>query len=213
MWEKIFTQLKTKYANLGLSDEILQGVAKQLAGFVKEETEIEAAVTGADATLKMIQSFGDKRATAEAERVKKEYEAKKDPPPANPPKPEDMPAWAKAIVESNNELKTKLEGFSAEKTSQTLSQKLSAILTEKKVPESFSKVALIGRTFKDEAEVTALADSISAQFDVFKQDSTNTGFSYTEPPAPGHQPKKDSDEIANMIDKGTKEIVESQKQN
>lgn len=211
MKEKILLQLKNKYANLGLSNEILEGIAIQLAGFVKEDSDIESAVNGVEATLKATQSFGDKRATAEAERVKKELEGKKDPPPT--PKTEDMPAWAKAIVDSNNELKTKLEGFSAEKTSQTLSQKLSAILSEKKIPDSFSKGYLHDRTFKDETGVLAYADLIASEFENAKQDKTNLWFSYTEPPVPGQQPKKDSDEIANMINIGTKEIVESQKQN
>ena len=174
MYEKILQAIRTKYANLGLSNEILEGLARQLAGFVKEETEIEAAVSGSETTLKMIQSFGDKRATSEAERLKKEYEKKTEKKDENP---EDVPAWAKGIIETNKALQDKLDGFNAERTSTALSQKLTSILAEKKVPESFSKVALVGRTFKDEAEVTALADAVAAQFDVFKQDSANTGFS------------------------------------
>lgn len=214
MYEKILAALRTKYANLGLSNEVLEGVAKQLAGFVKEETEIDGVVSGAEATLKTIQSFGDKRATSEAERVKKELEGKKDPAKKEEKTPDDVPAWAKSIIDSNNELKSKLDGFSAERTSQTLSEKLNSILTEKKIPEAFSKVATFGRTFKDEAEVTALADSISSQFEAFKQDSANTGFSFTEPPAKGEEQKNDSNDIANLISSGTKTIVEqNQKQN
>lgn len=213
MYEKILAALRTKYANLGLSNEVLEGYAKQLAGFVKEETEIEAAVSGAEATLKTIQSFGDKRATAEAERVKKELEGKREPGKKEETTPDDVPAWAKSIIESNNELKSKLEGFNAERTSQTLAEKLNGILSEKKVPESFSKAALTGRTFKDESEVSALAEAISSQFETFKHDSVNTGFSFTEPPKPGDEPKKDSDDIAKMINEGAKTIVEQSKTN
>lgn len=211
MYEKILQAIRTKYSNLGLSNEILEGLARQLAGFVKEETEIEAAVGGVETTLKMIQSFGDKRATSEAERLKKEYEGKKAPEKKE--ETEDVPAWGKSILDGYKTLQEKLDGIYAKETSNSLSQKLSSILSEKKVPESFSKIALVGRTFKDEAEVLALADTVATQFDVFKQDSVNSGFSYTEPPAAGIPPKKDSDEIANMINAGTKEIVESQKTN
>ena len=212
MYEKILSALRTKYANLGLSNEILEGVAKQLAGFVKEETEIETAVNGAEATLKTIQSFGDKRATAEAERVRKELkpEEKKEEKKEEV-KPEDVPAWAKGLLESVSTLKTSVESFNSERQSQTLAQKLSGILTEKNVPESFSKMALVGRQFKDEAEVTALADLVTSQFEVFKQDTANTGFSFTSPPEKGKEPKTDSDELAKLIETGTKTIVEEQK--
>lgn len=209
MYEKILAALRTKYANLGLSNEILEGVARQLSGFVKEDTEVESAVSGAEATLKTIQSFGDKRATTEAERLKKEFESRQ--PPAPGPKPDEAPEWAKGMMTTIEQLTTKISTLESEKASQYLSQKLNSILTEKKIPESFSKPALYGRSFKDEAEVQAIADMVAAQFDTFKQESVNIGFSYTEPPKAGDPPKKDSDEIANLINQGTKEIVEQSK--
>lgn len=211
MFEKILAALKTKYSKLGLSNETMEGMANQLAGFVKEETEIDAAVTGAEATLKAFQSFVDKRAAAEAERVKKEFEGKTPPAPGTPPAEGDMPAWAKTIIESNKDLKERLEGFSAERQSQSLTQKLNSILSEKKVPAEFSSAALVGRQFKDETEVQTLADAIATQFEAFKQKSADLGFSYTEPPEQGKTPKGDSNEIAQMIETGTKEIVEQSK--
>lgn len=210
MYEKILAAIRTKYANLGLSNEILEGLARQLAGFVKEETEIDTAVSGAEATLKTIQSFGDKRATAEAERVKKELE-KKPEGKKEDPKPDDMPSWAKTVLEKVGTLESSLNNFNADRQSQTLTQKLTGILTEKNIPESFSKIALAGRQFKDEAEVTALAELVTTQFEAFKQDSVNTGFSFTPPPESGNPPKSDADEIASMIVTGTKTIVEDQK--
>jgi len=211
LFEKILAALKTKYSNLGLSNDAIEGLARQLAGFVKEESEIDAAVAGAEATLKAIQSFGDKRATAEAERVKKEFEGKTPPTPGTPPPGDDVPAWAKAIIESNKTLEAKLEGFNAERQSQTLSHKINSILSEKKVPAEFSSAALVGRQFKDETEVQTLADAIVNQYETFKQKSSDLGFSYTEPPEQGKAPKGDSSEIAQMIETGTKEIVEQSK--
>lgn len=207
MYEKILAAIRTKYSNLGLSNETLEGIAKQLAGFVKEETEIDAAVTGAEATLKAIQSFGDKRATSEAERLKKEYEGKKNEPKSGE-KLDETPEWAKGLVSTIDVLKNEITTLKTEKTSQTLSEKLNSILAEKKVPESFVKTAVFGRTFKDENEVNTLAEMVVNQFESFKQESVNLGFSYTEPPKAGEAPKKDSDEIAQMINDGTKKIVE-----
>ena len=45
MKENILKQLKTKYKDLGLSQSALNGVAELLSKTVKEESEIEAAVS------------------------------------------------------------------------------------------------------------------------------------------------------------------------
>jgi hypothetical protein len=56
MKEKILQVLKIKYYNLGFSSETLEGVAAQLAGFVKEEKDIETTVAGFEPMLKQFQS-------------------------------------------------------------------------------------------------------------------------------------------------------------
>ena len=214
MKAKILSQLKTKYSNLGLSDATLEGVANQLALFVTEETGIENAVNGSESMLKSFQSFADSRSASsksEAERLKAELEALKKPTPPTPPTGgEEVPAWAKAFTEKIESLETTLSGFNAERQSQTLSQKLNGLLTEKKVPAEFSSVALMGRTFKDEAEVNTMAEAIVGQYETFKQKSTDLGFSYATPPENGTPPKSDSESLANLIQAGTKEIVENQ---
>lgn len=214
MKEKILSALKTKYANLGLSAETLEGVASQLSIFVKEETGVDAAVIGAEPMLKSFQSFADSRATAskkEAERLAAEIDTLKKGTPPTPPPTDDMPAWAKAVLDKVGTLESSLTNFNAERQSQTLSQKLSGILTEKNVPESFSKVALMGRSFKDETEVQSFVDSVVGQYEAFKQEGANIGFSFTAKPEQGAAPKSDSDEIAKMIETGTKQIVEDSK--
>lgn len=218
MWEKILAALITKYGNLGINNEILEGLAKQLALSVKEDTEINAAVVGAEPTLKAIQSFGDKRAgtsKTEAERLKAEKEAielKLKELETKVPKEEkeEMPSYMKTVLDKIQSLETGLNNFNADRQSQTLTQKLTGILTEKNIPESFSKIALAGRQFKDEAEVTALAELVTTQFEAFKQDSVNTGFSFTAPPEQGNLPKSDTSDIAKLIETGTKEIIVEQ---
>jgi len=161
--------------------------------------------------LKSFQSFADSRSASsksEAERLKAELEALKKT--ATPPAGDEMPAWAKALTDKIGTLETNLSGFNAERQSQTLSQKLNGLLTEKKVPAEFSSVALMGRTFKDEAEVNTMAEAIVGQYETFKQKSTDLGFSYATPPENGAPPKSDSESIANLITAGTKEIVENQ---
>lgn len=220
---KLLQALKTKYSDLGLSAETLEGVANQLANSVKEETEIENAVAGVSPMLKAIQSEADRRANkslSELNRLKDEVKTLNEKLTGqgaggtpNEPKPngDEVPSWAKSLTEKLEKLEVGYSAYNAERKSDTLLQQLNSILAEKKIPSSFSNVALSGRTFKDEAEVEALAETIATQFEAFKQDSANTGFSYTAPPQSGTPPKKDSDEIANLINQGTKEIVEQAK--
>lgn len=52
MFEQIFKALKTKYNDLGLGDVFLKVIAKRLAKTVKEESEIEQAVTDLEDEMK-----------------------------------------------------------------------------------------------------------------------------------------------------------------
>lgn len=79
MKEKIFQKLKTKYASLGLGDEILQAHAESLAamGFVTDDN-VDSIVEGQKGFLENLQKLNDKRATEAAktakENAKKEFE-------------------------------------------------------------------------------------------------------------------------------------------
>lgn len=217
MKEKILIALKTKYTNLGLTAETLEGVASQLAMFVKEDAGVDAAVAGVEPMLKSIQSFADSRVAntkTEAERLKAEIAAAKlkleeveKPKPADKPT-DEIPAYVKAMLDKIGTLEASITNFNAERQSQSLTEKLTGLLTEKKVPESYFKMATMGRQFKDETEVQAMADLVVKQYEAFKQDAANTGFSFTAPPENGTPPKSDSDDIAKLIYDGTKEIVE-----
>jgi hypothetical protein len=112
MKEKILEALKTKYSNLGLSKETLDGYADYLALSVTEEEGIADAVAKIEGLLKIQQSENDKIRTAtrrKAEEVKKPEaetivvkDAAKDPEPA--PKKEaegkdnEIPDWAKKLL-------------------------------------------------------------------------------------------------------------------
>ena len=98
MKKKILDALKTKYANLGVSDSVLDRVAENLAKTVTEEDGIEAAVSSAEivSLLKAIQGEGDRlrnekaSLSRELEELRKQS-GKKDEPPANPDKDKDEP--------------------------------------------------------------------------------------------------------------------------
>ena len=85
MFEQILKELKTKYANLGLSEAILKVKANQLAKTVKEESEIENAVIGVEDDLKVIQSINDSFRTKLTELEKKTAEKPIETPPIEKP--------------------------------------------------------------------------------------------------------------------------------
>ena len=215
MKEKILSELKTKYKNMGLSDETYEGVANQLALSVKEETEIATAVSGAEGLLKSIQKYADSRVTSlktETEVLKnklKEIEEKGKPGDEASKGDDDTPAWAKALIDSNSKLEQKLSKLEGEKTHESLNAKLLGTLSEKKIPESFYSPALFGRTFSSDEDVTKIAETISTSFEKYQQDLANAGG--VTPERGKGAPEGDSKEIAKMIESGTKDIVESKK--
>lgn len=208
MKEKIFEMLKTKYKDIGVSKEVLEGVATNLSAFVTEETQIEPVVNGAETMLRTLQSYADNRVNAfknESEKYKKEAEELKvklaggNP---NPPKKEEGEGSSEMakIVEMFNSLQKTVSGLQAEKTSQTLKETFVQKMKDKQIPESFYESSLFGREFSKSGQVEDLANQISAGYEKFKQDSVNAGFTYTQPPEKGAGEKVEvSDEEASNI--------------
>lgn len=217
MKSKIKEALKTKYTNLGLSDEILEGVANLLAISVKEETEIATAVTGAEVLLKASQRYADSRVNSvktEAETYKaklEELEKKGKGEESKPEKTDETPAWAKAIMDSTAKLEQELSSLKGEKTHESLNAKLLSTLSEKKVPESFYTPAIFGRTFSKEDEVTAIAETISTSYQKYAQDMANASGGFQPEGGSAGAAGDEAKAIAGMIEKGTKEIINNKK--
>ena len=74
MKEKIFQQLKQKFSNLGLTEDVLRSVAESLGstGLITDDN-LETAVAGQESMLKSYQSSLDKVRT-ESANYKKELE-------------------------------------------------------------------------------------------------------------------------------------------
>lgn len=215
--EKIFGMLKTKYKDIGVSKEVLEGVATNLSAFVSEETQIEPAVNGAESMLRTLQSYADNRVNgfrSEAEKYKKEAEELKTKLAGgnpNPPKDggsEEAPSWAKSLIESQTALQKTVSELKQEKASQTLKEMFVQKMKDKQIPEIYYQSSLFGREFTDNAQVEELANHVGTAYETFKQTSVNAGFTYTQPPEAGSDPSKEEDVIAEQIRKGTKDIVE-----
>lgn len=148
MKDKILAFLKSKLPQV--QGAFLEGIAASYAKTITEESQIETVlVDGVIDALKqsgaMVQSESTRMSTDASKRAIEEYEKKhniKDgkvvsPNPPNPPTPstppEDAPAWAKSLIDSNKSLADKLEKLENEKATQTKAQKASAALQASKV--------------------------------------------------------------------------------
>ena len=189
--EKILQALKTKYAHLGLEENILKAIATRLANAVKDDTEIEDAVKGVEEEVKLLQSVTDKGRTSlsKAEEARKKLEkeleemrAKSNQNPQNPPtpptepKPDEMPVWAKGLLEAVNKQNETIAAFQAEKQQQTAKERFLNQLKAQGVSEPFYKHHL-GRTFKDDTEMDAFVSELKADEQAFLQAQTNAGLS------------------------------------
>ena len=188
MVDKLLQSLKTKYAHLGLEENNLKAIATRLANAVKEESEIENAVKGVEEEVKLLQSVADKGRTSltKAEEARKKLEkeleearAKSNPNPPTPstePKPDEIPEWAKSLVEAVTNQGKAIQAFQAEKQQQTAKERFLGQLKAQGVSEPFYKHHL-GRTFKDDTEMDAFVSELKADEQAFLQTQANTGLS------------------------------------
>ena len=194
--EKILQALKTKYAHLGLKESVLKVIATRLAPTVKDDTEIENAVKSVEEEVKLLQSVADEGRTSltKAEEARKKLEkeleemrAKSNPNPQNPPtpstepKPDEMPEWAKGLLESLKKQNETIAAFQAEKQQQSAKERFLNQLKTQGVSETFYKHHL-GRTFKDDAEMEAFVNELKADEQAFLQTQANAGlYSHSRP--------------------------------
>ena len=191
MVDKLLQLLKTKYAHLGLKESVLKVIATRLATTVKDDTEIENAVKSVEEEVKLLQSVADEGRTSlsKAEEARKKLEkeledmrAKSNPNPQKPPtpptdpKPDEMPEWAKSIMEVVNKQNETIAAFQAEKQQQSAKERFLNQLKTQGVSETFYKHHL-GRTFKDDEEMNAFVSELKADEQAFLQTQANAGLS------------------------------------
>ena len=156
MKQQILTALKAKF--VGVSDAILDRVATKLAQTVTTAEQVQTAVDGVT-FQQLLESYGDSRATQATQTAVHNYETKyglKDgvkvtppetqppvvppvTPPVTPPAggAETVPAWAQALIDSNNSLKNELAQMKTARTTETRKQQISTLI--EKLPENLRK--------------------------------------------------------------------------
>ena len=178
MFEKILSELKTKYKNLGLSETILKVTAETLAKTVETEEQITDAVAGVEGQMKIYQSFADQNRTLakKLEEIEKGKGANPEPNPnPEPPKPtgEPEPAWAKALREQMEKQNELITGIQQKEIAQTNAQKLQSKLDELKVSKSIQALIPSNLTFENDEAIEAYANEMKVKSDAIAQEFGN----------------------------------------
>ncbi len=150
MKAQLLDALKAKFE--GVNESILNRIATNLAKTVTEEGQVTAAIDGVT-FQKVLDSYGDSRATEAQQTAISNYEKKhglKDgqkveidggtPSTQQNKEPEkpagvayDMPDWAKAILDANKAITDRLNQLDTERTTASRRQQLSDII--QKLPD------------------------------------------------------------------------------
>lgn len=200
MKQQILTALKAKF--VGVSDAILDRVATKLAQTVTTAEQVQTAVDGVT-FQQVLESYGDSRATQATQTAVHNYETKyglKDgvkvtPPEQQPPVPpvtppvtppaggaEAVPAWAQALIESNNSLKNELAQMKTDRTTETRKQQISTLI--EKLPENLRKA--YSRTPVDsltDEQFTALVGEITTEVGDIQSSIQQKGAVFGKPAA------------------------------
>lgn len=149
MKQKLFEALKAKFS--GVDADILDRIATMLAKTVTEESGVTTAVEGVTQEfISVIEGYGDSRATGAQKTAVANYERKhnlkdgvkvaqqqQQEPPKNTEGGDDVPAWAKTLIESNQQLSERLNRLDTERTTTARRQQLATITD--KLPEALRK--------------------------------------------------------------------------
>lgn len=150
MKQKLFEALKAKFT--GVDADILDRIATMLAKTVTDESGVTTAVEGVTQEfISVIEGYGDSRATGAQKTAVANYERKhnlkdgvkvtqqqqQQEPPENTEGGDDMPAWAKTLIESNQQLSERLNKLDTERTTTARRQQLATITD--KLPEALRK--------------------------------------------------------------------------
>lgn len=205
MKKELLDALKANF--VGVSENVLNRVAEKLAKTVTTAEQVASAVEGVT-FQQVLDSYGDSRATEAQQTAVKNYESKyglKDgvkaeggaatapsaqttPPPAAGG--DDVPAWAKILLDTNKALTERLNKFEADRTTATRREQLNGIIG--KLPEHLRKP--YERTSVDnltDEQFTTLTGEIATEVDAIVKDAQAKGAVFGKPTVTGGQPQND----------------------
>lgn len=191
MKQTIIDLLKTKFE--GVDESILSRIADtKAAKAVKTEDEANTFVEGVTLN-QLLSSYGDIRSTEAQRTAVSNYEKKhglKDGKKVNveddhktldnEDNTEDMPAWAKAMLESNKKLAEQVATMTAEKNTAARKQRLDAIIN--KLPEK-DRRGYARTSFADlsDEDFDTLLDDINNEVEETLKDNQTAGTTFRAP--------------------------------
>lgn len=200
MKNKLIALLKTLYASKGFNAKELESLADLVISqnSLTEESTAEDLQTASEAA-KPTADFVQSVASRQVSDVKKPKPADKPTDPADPAKPEptpdDMPAWAKALVQSNEALSKSLQALQAEKVGNTRRDQYAKALEG--TSDAFKAKALKDfdrMTFKDDEDFTSYLADATEDAKGFIQDEANGGLGGDRPNGSGGEANKNKKE-------------------
>jgi hypothetical protein len=215
MKEKILNAIKAKVGKTDISDKTFNAYVDIILAQITDESQIETAIAPSVVVLKEIQANINSVAANAAKAKETELKTLEDQKKAAEDAAkkaaetggEETPAWAKAILESNKVLTDRLSAIEGERVQQTHAQRLAEKV--KDIPDWYKNPIVTGRSFKDETELDAFAESVVTGWGTAKQSLANQGFQDATPPEQGAGvPQSDVSSIVSQIEAGTKEIIE-----
>lgn len=191
MKQTIIDLLKTKFE--GVDESILSRIAEtKAAKSVKTEDDANAYVEGITLN-QLLSSYGDIRSTEAQRSAVSNYEKKhgiKDGKKVsveddhktldNEDNNDDMPAWAKAMLESNKKLAEQVAVMTAEKHTAARKQRLDAIIN--RLPER-DRRGYARTSFADlsDEDFDTLLDDINNEVEETLKDNQTTGTTFRAP--------------------------------
>lgn len=211
MKQKLLEALKTKF--IGVDTQILDRIATKKAEGITDQNQITSIADGIS-FQDVLQSYGDSRAGDASKTAVSNYEKKynlkegkaaaadnPDPMQNNDPKTDDVPQWAKVLIDQNKTLNEKIASIEGAKAEEQRLTMIQAKAREYGIPESQAMRYYI----PEDAD-------LDEYFKDVKQEYSNLGFKDVQAPeSPEAGIKKENESIAASINAGTKEIVEQSK--
>lgn len=211
MYKEILEQLKTKFS--GVSEKILDRIAKKLAETVTKSEDVKTAVDGVT-FQEVLESYGDSRATDATKTAVLNYEKKhglKDGVKVDTQqqqqveiKPdENTPAWAVALANSVKALTDEVSHIKTERVASTRKQQMTEVLA--KLPENLRKgYERIDLEKMDNEAFSGLLAEVTGEVGEIVKDTSAKGAAFGVPAVTyqgvqGQQAQEASDDQVNAV--------------
>jgi len=200
MYEKILQKLKEQRGqNSQVSDKTLESMAKTWGNVIKDdETLGNIDFTEQISSLQGNIGHIAKQVKEDTEKIFKKPESAQPAPKPNEPKPEDMPEWAKALLDQNKQNAELLAKMQGEKITTDRIDEINTIL--KDAPKVYKDQVLLSRFDNmNDDDFLSFKETTKTNFEGFQQMAKEQGLSFATPTPNVNKPKDDgrTPELAN----------------